>query len=100
MTAEPIAVIGMGCRLPGAPGPEAFWRLVSEGRDAITGVPPDRWDADALYSPEPLAPGKMKARRGAFLDDVYGFDAAFFRIMPAEAARIDPQHRLALEVAW
>ncbi|MEM7308295.1 MAG: type I polyketide synthase [Planctomycetota bacterium] len=98
--AEPIAVIGLGCRFPGAPSPTAFWDLLREGRDAVREVPPDRWNADAFYDPDPNAPGRTISRWGGFLDDVEGFDAAFFGISAREAAGIDPQQRLLLEVAW
>ncbi|MFH8368353.1 beta-ketoacyl synthase N-terminal-like domain-containing protein [Streptomyces sp. NPDC018031] len=97
---EPIAVIGMACRLPGAADPDAFWRLLVEGRDAITEVPADRWDAAARYDPEPARPGGLATRWGGFLDDVAGFDPEFFGIAPAEAVAVDPQQRLLLEVAW
>src|SRR5487761_1186249 len=100
-TAEPIAVIGIGCRFPGgADDPESFWKLLAEGRDAVREVPPDRWDADAYYDPNPDAPGKMWTRSGGFLDRVDGFDAAFFGISPREATYMDPQQRLLLEVCW
>lgn len=99
--AEPIAVIGIGCRFPGSvQGPDSYWRLLSEGRDAVGEVPENRWDTKAWYSPDPLAPGKLSCRYGAFLDDIAGFDADFFGISPREAVYIDPQHRLLLEVAW
>jgi malonyl CoA-acyl carrier protein transacylase len=97
---EPIAVIGLGCRLPGAESPEAFWTLLHEGVDAITEVPASRWNVDAWYDPDPDAPGKMYTRRGGFLGPVDRFDAAFFGIAAREAAEMDPQHRLLLEVAW
>ncbi|HEV7456870.1 MAG TPA: beta-ketoacyl synthase N-terminal-like domain-containing protein [Roseococcus sp.] len=97
---EPIAIIGMGCRFPGgAEDPQAFLRALLEGRDAITEVPPDRWDIDAWYDPDPAAPGRMASRWGGFLPDIAGFDAGFFGISPREAARLDPQHRLFLECA-
>jgi acyl transferase domain-containing protein len=99
--AEPIAVVGMGCRFPGgADGPEAFWRLLREGVDAIREVPPDRWNIDDYYDPDPGAPGKMNTRWGGFLRDVDQFDAEFFGISPREAVRVDPQQRLLLEVSW
>ncbi|HUY31425.1 MAG TPA: beta-ketoacyl synthase N-terminal-like domain-containing protein [Pirellulales bacterium] len=99
--AEPIAVTGIGCRFPGgADCPEAFWRLLAEGRDAVREVPPDRWDADAYYDLNPDAPGKICTRSGGFLDRVDGFDAAFFGISPREATYMDPQQRLLLEVCW
>ncbi len=91
LRAEPVAVCGIGCRFPGGvDGPGAFWRLLNEGRDAIGPRPPGRWAADDAAAP--LA--------GGFLDDVEGFDARFFEIAPREAAAMDPQHRLLLEVAW
>lgn len=96
---EPIAVIGLGCRFPGAEGPDAFWRLLRDGVDAIGEVPAGRWDADAFYDAEG-APGKMTTRWGGFLDEVDRFDPHFFGISPREAARMDPQQRMLLEVVW
>ncbi len=99
--AEPIAVVGIGCRFPGdASGPDAYWDLLAGGRDAITEIPPDRWDADEYYDPDPLAPGRMSSKWGGFISDVAGFDADFFGISPREAEAMDPQQRLMLEVAW
>ncbi len=99
--AEPIAVVGMGCRFPGdADGPEAFWRLLSQGVDAVREVPRERWNIDDYYDPDPAAPGKMNTRWGGFLQGVDEFDAEFFGISPREAVRVDPQHRLLLEVSW
>ena len=97
---EPIAVVGLGCRLPEADGPDAFWELLSQGRDAITEVPRERWNVDALYDPRPGTPGKVYSRCGGFLNNVESFDAAFFGISAREAATVDPQQRLLLEVAW
>lgn len=99
---EPIAIVGMACRFPGgANDPDSFWRLLAEGRDGVTDVPPDRWDADALYDPDPDAPGKMYTKRGGFLDGPVGqFDARFFDISPREAMSMDPQQRLLLELVW
>ena len=98
---DAIGVIGIGCRFPGgADGPQAFWELLHEGRDAIREVPGDRWDIDSVFDPDPDAPARMSVRRGGFLDDVGGFDAAFFGISPREALTMDPQQRLLLEVAW
>ncbi len=100
-TDEPIAIVGIGCRFPGgADSPEAFWRLLREGKDAVTEVPADRWDLQEWHDPDPNAAGKMYTRHGAFLDGVDQFDAAFFRIAPREAVSMDPQQRLLLEVAW
>jgi acyl transferase domain-containing protein/acyl carrier protein len=97
----PIAVIGMGCRFPGGvTNPQEFWTLLSEGRDAITEVPADRWRIDDFYDSDPDAPGTMSSRFGGFLDDIRGFDAPFFGISPREATTMDPQQRILLEVAW
>ncbi len=100
--AEPIAVIGLGCRFPGGvDGPDAFWTALMEGRDATGEVPASRWNIDAFFHPEPSTPGKMYTRRGGFLsEDVAGFDPGFFRLSPREATTLDPQQRLLLEVAW
>ena len=99
--AEPVAVIGIGCRLPGGiAGPEQYWEFLENGTDAVKVVPPDRWDAEAFYDPDPMAPGRMPTKWGAFLNDVAGFDADFFGISPREAVAMDPQQRVALEVAW
>ena len=99
--AEPVAIIGLGCRFPGgAVDPAAYWRLLRDGVDAVGEVPPERWDVDAFYDPDPEAPGKMYTRRGSFLAGVDLFDAEFFGIAPRDANALDPQHRLLLEVAW
>jgi acyl transferase domain-containing protein/NAD(P)-dependent dehydrogenase (short-subunit alcohol dehydrogenase family)/SAM-dependent methyltransferase/acyl carrier protein len=97
---EPLAVIGMAVRLPGAPDVDAFWRMLREGRIGITDIPPDRWDADRYYSADLTAPGKMYVRRAGFLEQVDKFDAGFFAVQPREAITMDPQQRLMLEVAW
>ncbi len=98
---EPIAIIGMACRFPGgANNPEAFWQLLHEGANAITEVPPERWDIEAYYDPDPNAPGKMYARAGGFLQQINAFDPQFFAIAPREAENMDPQQLLLLEVSW
>ena len=89
----PVAVVGLALRLPGADTPDRFWRLLCDGTVAITEVPPERWDA------APLAADGVP-RWGGFIGAIDGFDAAFFRIPPAEAATMDPQQRLAAEIAW
>jgi len=97
---EPIAVVGMACRFPGADSIEAFWRLLDEGGDAIVEVPPDRWDIDHYFDADPDAPGRVATRWGGFLADVQNFDAGFFSISPREARAMDPQQRLLLETTW
>jgi acyl transferase domain-containing protein/acyl carrier protein len=98
---EPIAVIGIGCRFPGGIcGPEALWEFLCHGRSAVGEVDPDRWRPYDDGSPEVAAVLARTTRWGAFLNDVDGFDAAFFDISPNEAVKIDPQQRLLLEVAW
>ncbi|MCC7383305.1 MAG: type I polyketide synthase [Deltaproteobacteria bacterium] len=97
---EPIAVVGIGCRFPSARGPEAFWRLLVEGRDAIREVPADRWPVDRFYDPDRDHAGTMTTRMGGFIDGVDRFDARFFGITPREAAALDPQQRLLLEACW
>ncbi|HCV23611.1 MAG TPA: hypothetical protein DGN59_09135, partial [Candidatus Latescibacteria bacterium] len=97
---EPIAVVGMACRFPGAANPEQFWHLLDSGTDAVTEIPAQRWDIDEYYHPDPDQAGMMYTRHGAFLDDVRGFDAPLFRISPREAASMDPQQRILLEVTW
>jgi acyl transferase domain-containing protein len=90
----------MACRLPAAPNLQAYWRLLTEGQDAIREVPADRWDVDAFYDADPQATGKTYCRWGGFLDGVDQFDPAFFGIAPREAPYIDPQQRLFLESVW
>ena len=96
-----IAVIGMACRLPGRiDSPERLWEALLRGDDLVTEIPPDRWDADEYYDPQPGVPGRSVTKWGGFLDDVAGFDSEFFGINEREAIAIDPQHRLLLETSW
>lgn len=97
---EPIAIVGIGCRFPGADSPTAFWKLLRDGVDATSEIPADRWDVESFFDQDPDAPGKAYTRRGGFLERVDLFDPGFFGITPREAERMDPQQRLFLEVAW
>ncbi len=97
---EPVAIIGMGCRFPGASTPDAYWQLISHGVDALKEIPPDRWDLRSFYDPRPSIPGKTNIRFGGFVEGIDRFDADFFGISPREASRMDPQQRMLLEVAW
>lgn len=100
-SAEPIAVVGMGCRFPGdANGPEGYWDFLTKGGDGISEIPADRWNADEFYDADQFAPGRMQSKWGGFLSDVSGFDADYFGISPREAEAMDPQQRLMLEVAY
>jgi acyl transferase domain-containing protein len=99
--AEPIAIIGMACRFPGcADDPQAFWRLLVDGVDAVGELPDDRFDLDACFDPDPDRPGCTYVRVGGFLRDIDRFDAEFFAVSPREAENLDPQQRILLETAW
>src|SRR5438105_4529558 len=92
-----VAIIGIGCRFPGkADTPRRFWTLLCDGVDAITAIPRERFDVDAVFDPAPGRPGKTYARRAGLVDGIDRFDAGFFGISPREASRIDPQQRLLL----
>lgn len=99
--AEPIAIVGLGCRFPGGgDDPLSYWRMLRDGVDAIEEVPLERWDLDAFYDPDPSKEGKIYTRWGSFLRDVDRFDSELFGISPREADMMDPQQRILLEVAW
>ena len=98
---ESIAIIGIGCRFPGGVNDvESFWKLLEEGRDAVSEVPADRWNVERFYDAEPGIVGKTVAKRGGFIDGIDQFDPQFFGISPREAPYIDPQQRLLLETAY
>ncbi|RYP83311.1 hypothetical protein DL770_005407 [Monosporascus sp. CRB-9-2] len=98
---EDIAIISMACRLPGGiTTPQEYWELLESGGDAITDVPKDRWNADALYDADPDASGKSYCRRGGFIASIDSFDAAFFNISPREARSLDPMQYMMLETCW
>lgn len=100
--AEPLAIVGVGCRFPGgADTPEAFWHLLRAGTDTLSAVPPDRWDASRFTDSDPGVPGTTVSGEAGFLSQPIDlFDAEFFGVSPREAACLDPQQRLLLEVTW
>ena len=97
---EPVAIIGLSCRFPGAANATEFWKLLRDGVDAISVVPGSRWDVDRYYDADPNVPGKMNTRWGGFITGVDQFEPQIFRISPREARTMDPQQRLLLEVTW
>jgi acyl transferase domain-containing protein/acyl-CoA synthetase (AMP-forming)/AMP-acid ligase II/acyl carrier protein/SAM-dependent methyltransferase len=99
-SAGDMAVIGMACRLPGAPNLDAYWELLQRGGDAIEEIPRDRWDWRQYFDPNVDAQDKSYCRWGGFLDEVDRFDPRFFHITPREARVMDPQQRIFLETAW
>ncbi|MFD6397503.1 thioester reductase domain-containing protein [Nocardia sp. NPDC060249] len=98
---EPVAVVGIGCRFPGGvSGADEFWELLVSGASGIGVVPADRWSVEDVFDADPGVAGRTYSRHGGFLAGVQEFDAALFGVSPREAATMDPQHRLMLEVAW
>ncbi|MGB8478121.1 MAG: type I polyketide synthase [Acidobacteriaceae bacterium] len=98
---DPIAIIGIGCRYPGASNPDELWRNLLAGRESVGPYPGGRFaELDRLYEQTRAKPGRLRTDRGGFLADIAGFDSQFFEISPRESIYIDPQHRLLLEVAW
>jgi acyl transferase domain-containing protein len=95
-----VSIVGAACRLPGAANVREFWDLLLAGRDVVGEIPRWRFDARRWYSPEPGHPHTIRSLSGGFLDHVDGFDADFFDITPSEAAQIDPQQRVLMEVTW
>jgi acyl transferase domain-containing protein/Zn-dependent alcohol dehydrogenase/acyl carrier protein len=100
LRADPIAIIGMACRVPGGGDTlEQYWQILRDGVDTVREVPRDRWDGDRWYDSDLAAAGKMATKQGGFLSQIDGFDAEYFGIVGREAERMDPQQRLFLEVA-
>ena len=97
---EPIAIIGMSCRFPQASNCSEFWELLHNGVNAVKEIPIERWQINDFYDPDPNAPGKINTKFGGFLTNIDQFDADFFSISLREAARMDPQQRILLEVTW
>src|SRR5437879_334578 len=83
---EPVAIVGLGCRFPGADNPESFWQLLLHGKDAVREVPSERWDSHYFYDANPDTPGKTYARHSGFVGRLHDFDAQFFSVSPREAA--------------
>lgn len=101
MREQGIAIIGIGCRFPGnVNDAEALWKMLAEGREAVSEVPADRWNVARFYDSEAGIVGKSVAKRGGFIEGLDQFDPQFFGISPREAPYVDPQHRLLLETAW
>ncbi|MFD6517878.1 acyltransferase domain-containing protein [Rhodococcus sp. NPDC060176] len=100
-TVEPIAIVGIGCRFAGGiDSPDALWDLLESGGDAVSEVPPERWDVNDVYDPQPGVLGRTVSRWGGFLDNIGGFDTAAFGITEYEAEAMDPQHRMLTQMAW
>src|SRR6266550_5751280 len=99
---DQIAIVGIGCRYPGGVrDPRSFWNLLESRRDALQDIPPDRWRLESFFDPDPRTPGRMSVQQGGFLDTpLDSFDAGFFGMPPREAAHLDPQQRILLEVTW
>lgn len=98
---EPLAIVGIGCRLPGgANGPDTLWKHLLAGDDLTSEVPRERWNAESFHDPDPEAPGKTVTKRGGFVEGIEEFDPGFFGLAPREAPHVDPQQRLLLATAW
>ncbi|GAB1340106.1 hypothetical protein ACE1SV_66960 [Streptomyces sp. E-15] len=95
-----VAIVGMGCRLPGIGSVDELWDVLITNTDTVTPVPRERFDVSDHYDPTPMTPGRTVSRHGGFLTDPFGFDAAFFGVSPVEARETDPQQRLLLHVVW
>lgn len=100
MKKETLAVVGIGCRFPGGNNsPKEFWESLMNGDNEVTDVPADRWHFETFFDPSPTKSGNIKSKKGGFVKDINKFDAGYFGYFPEEAAQIDPQQRMALEVS-
>jgi len=97
---EPIAIVGIDCRFPGARNKEEFWQVLCNGKDAISNIPDNRWNSESFYSEDTSGAGTMNTRNGGFITNADAFDAEFFGLSPREAEAMDPQQRLLLQTAW
>ncbi|HRL22438.1 MAG TPA: polyketide synthase, partial [Alcaligenes sp.] len=97
---EPIAIVGAGCRFPGAQDVQAYWRFLERSGDGVREIPPERWNIDEYFDSDPSKKGKIHTRSASFIEGIDQFDAKFFGMSPREAVATDPQHRLLLEVVW
>lgn len=95
-----VSIVGYSCRLPGAANASEFWRLLREGRCSVSQIPADRFATARYIHPNRAVPGKSVNFCAGVLDDIFGFDAAFFGMSPREAIQTDPQQRLLLQVVW
>lgn len=101
MQKEDIAIVGIGCQTPGKiHGPEQFWKKIISGINGITEIPKDRWNHEEYYDPNPNKAGKIKTKKGGFIEGIDLFDNEFFKVFPKEAERIDPQQRLLLQTTF
>ncbi|MBO3463553.1 type I polyketide synthase [Aetokthonos hydrillicola] len=99
-TTEPIAIIGIACRFPGAKDYDEFWQNLEQGINSISEIPAQRWDVEKYYSANPETPNKTISKWSGLIEDIDKFDAQFFGISPREATRMDPQQRIMLELSW
>lgn len=97
---EPIAIVGLSCRFPGASTLQAFWNLLRDRQETITEIPKERWDASQYYDPQLGTAGKTHQRHASLLSDIHDFDPLFFNISPAEASEMSPSQKLMLELSW
>ena len=95
-----MAIIGMACRFPGANDYNQYWQNLELGVNSISEIPPQRWDVEKYYSPNPETPNKSISKWAGLIEGVDQFDAEFFGISPREATRMDPQQRIMLELSW